>query len=75
MKRDAFLKVLLAAFLMYLAMPYIREMSSSLSALFWACWIGFFLLVVGANLGILINVRERSPVKKEEVSKVFMKQN
>jgi hypothetical protein len=76
MRRNALFKVLFAAFLLYLALPSIQEISSSLSSIFWASWIVFFLLVVGANLGVLMNVKTRKSVEpSEEGDKVFLKQN
>lgn len=77
-KRNALLKLLFASFLLYLALPPIREISSSLGALFWACWIGFFLLVAGANLGILFNLpRNQVSFAEEEREEkgAFLKQN
>jgi hypothetical protein len=76
MRRNALFKVLFAAFLLYLALPSIQEISSSISSIFWASWIVFFLLVVGANLGVLMNVKTRKSVElSQEGDKVFLKQN
>ncbi|WP_063826212.1 hypothetical protein [Virgibacillus sp. MSP4-1] len=77
-KRNALLKLLMAFYFLYLALPSIREMTTPASSIFWAAWIVFFLLVAGANIGTLLDIKKRQSVNLEEYSenkRIFLKQN
>lgn len=50
------LRLLLSALMLYFALPRIPLAISTLELTFWALWIGFFLLVVGANLANLLQM-------------------
>ncbi|WP_425441487.1 hypothetical protein [Salinibacillus kushneri] len=75
MKRNALLKLLIACYFLYLALPSIREMTTSASSLFWAAWIVFFVLVAGANLGVLLDIKSGKSVEHSENKRIFVKQN
>lgn len=68
MKQYAILRLLLAAFLLYFAWPYILEVITQLELLFWGAWLTFFLLVVGANLAALLQMIE-VPVMEQKRTK------
>ncbi|HLR79071.1 MAG TPA: hypothetical protein VK119_00525 [Bacillota bacterium] len=65
MRQYAFLRLLLAAFFLYFAWPYIPFATSPLEAVFWSSWLLFFLFVVGANLAILLQMTA-PPVMEQE---------
>lgn len=66
MKQDALLRLLLAAFLMYIALPSFSANLNTQAHLFWISWFLFFMLVVGANLAILFQLNPQSVVNVEE---------
>lgn len=58
------LRLLLAALMLYFAWPNILLATSTLEMTFWAIWIGFFLLVVGANFARLLQIIQ-APVMEQ----------
>ncbi|MCZ0703197.1 membrane protein CcdC involved in cytochrome C biogenesis [Natronobacillus azotifigens] len=68
-KQYALLKLLLALFLLYVAFPMIGSTTVQLVNLFWLVWFLFFLLIIGANLAVLLNIQtqpnEKYVVKKQ----------
>ncbi|MGM8366289.1 hypothetical protein ACLIBG_12540 [Virgibacillus sp. W0181] len=50
------LRLLLACFFLYFAWPYIPEAVTKVERIFWGGWLGFFTLVVGANLATLFQM-------------------
>ncbi|MBB6452101.1 hypothetical protein HNQ94_000522 [Salirhabdus euzebyi] len=64
MNTNALFKILFAFFLLYLALPAIGGAQSPMSSLFWVCWLAFFVLVIGANVGNLLNIKTNSSVEK-----------
>ncbi|WP_077621210.1 hypothetical protein [Sediminibacillus massiliensis] len=68
MRQYAMLRILLACFFLYLAWPYIHEISGRLSSMFWAAWLVFFLLVAGSNFASLLRM-VKPPVMEQDVQK------
>lgn len=68
MRHYAILRLLLAGFFLYFAWPLIPEASTQLEILFWFTWLGFLLLVVGANLATLMQMTE-PPVMEQEYTR------
>lgn len=56
MQNYAILRLLLAAFLLYFAWPYIPEAAGQVQKIFWGTWLSFLLLVVGGNLATLLQI-------------------
>lgn len=69
MRHYAVLRILLACFFLYFAWPVIPEASSQLEKLFWGVWLGFLLLVIGANFSTLLQITA-PPVMEQEWAKV-----
>ncbi|MEW9675505.1 hypothetical protein ABRT01_04875 [Lentibacillus sp. L22] len=67
MRHYAVLRLLLAGFFLYFAWPYIPEASSQLEFIFWGLWLLFFLLVVGANLAVLLQMNNPPVMEQERV--------
>lgn len=65
MRQYAVLRIMLAGFFMYFAWPAIPYATTMIEHVFWAAWIVFFLLVVGANLATLLQMT-RPPVMEQE---------
>jgi hypothetical protein len=65
MKHYAILRLLLAAFFLYFAWPFIPNATSTLGFVFWGIWLFFLVLVVGANLATLLQMT-RPPVMEQE---------
>ncbi|MBP1968889.1 hypothetical protein J2Z83_000983 [Virgibacillus natechei] len=65
MRHYAVLRLLLAGFLLYFAWPVIPEATTMLERVFWGGWLGFFLLVVGANFSTLLQMT-KPPVMEQE---------
>lgn len=55
-----------AAFLLYVAWPFIPNAESSISKLFWASWLLFFFLVVGGNLATFLRLTEPPVMERKE---------
>jgi SNF family Na+-dependent transporter len=64
MKNFPVLRLLLAGVMLYFALPHIPAAVPELEQLFWAMWIGFFLLVFGANLANLLQMIQ-APVMEQ----------
>ncbi|MFD1362253.1 hypothetical protein [Lentibacillus salinarum] len=69
MRHYAILRLLLAGFFLYIAWPVIPEVVTQEAILFWGLWLGFFLLVVGANFATLLQMTE-PPVMEQERERV-----
>ncbi|MEN1968229.1 hypothetical protein WMZ97_09160 [Lentibacillus sp. N15] len=69
MRHYAVLRLLLACFFLYFAWPYIPEATSQIELIFWGGWLFFFLLVVGANLAVLLQMTN-PPVMEQERERV-----
>ncbi|CQR48125.1 hypothetical protein BN1058_02472 [Paraliobacillus sp. PM-2] len=67
-KQYAWLRLLLAAFLMYMAFPSMEAQANSTAHLFWFSWLGFFLLVIGANLAIVLRIDHHSQHATSEIN-------
>ncbi|WP_138415325.1 hypothetical protein [Aquibacillus sediminis] len=70
MKQYALLRILLACLCLYIAWPNIHGEPSQLASMFWAGWLAFFLLVVGANFATLLKMT-RPPVMEQESKKQY----
>lgn len=56
MRNYTILRLLLAAFLLYFAWPYIPEATQSIERLFWGIWLVFLFVVIGGNLATLLQL-------------------
>ncbi|HLR02439.1 MAG TPA: hypothetical protein VK111_06845 [Virgibacillus sp.] len=65
MKQYAVLRLLFAGFLLYIAWPYIPEMSGHLETAFWGIWLGLFFLFVCGNSATLLKITY-PPVMEQE---------
>ncbi|MBP2077340.1 hypothetical protein [Oceanobacillus polygoni] len=65
MRHYAILRLLLAAFFLYIAWPVIPSASSNTELIFWGGWLLFLLLVIGANLATLLQMTS-PPVMEQE---------
>ncbi|MDY0405340.1 hypothetical protein P5G51_007965 [Virgibacillus sp. 179-BFC.A HS] len=65
MRHYAILRLLLALFFLYFAWPFIPQASSQLELAFWASWLVFLLLVVGANLATLLQMT-KPPIMEQK---------
>ncbi|TQS76259.1 hypothetical protein DX933_02205 [Ornithinibacillus gellani] len=68
MRHYAVLRLLLAGFFLYFAWPFIPYAATGIEKIFWGCWIGLFLLVVGGNLATLLQMTN-PPVMEQEYEK------
>ncbi|MGM8213590.1 hypothetical protein ACLIBH_12505 [Virgibacillus sp. W0430] len=50
------LRLLLACFFLYFAWPFIPNAVTMVERIFWGGWLGFFMLVIGANLATLLKM-------------------
>lgn len=66
MRNHALLRLLLAAFFLYIAWPQIPKAQSEAGLLFWGMWLVFFLIVAGANLAILLQLHPVKAVEQKE---------
>jgi hypothetical protein len=71
---NGLLKLLLSLLLLYFALPEIQDIGTSMSALFWACWLLFFLLVFGANLGEMLRLKQSNQKLVLSKPSVYRKQ-
>lgn len=67
LRHYAILRLLLAGFFLYFAWPLIPQATSSLELTFWGIWLGFFLLVVGANFATLLQLTKPPVMEQEEL--------
>jgi len=66
MKHFAILRLLMACFLLYIALSHI-ELSSLSATLFWGTWLGFCWLVAGANFATVLTLTRPPVMEQEEV--------
>ncbi len=69
MKNLPILRLLLAGLMIYFALPEIQTAASNLEMVFWGMWLVFFLLVVGANLAILLQMIDSPPMEQTQQKK------
>ncbi|WP_047981599.1 hypothetical protein [Ornithinibacillus contaminans] len=69
MRHYAILRLLLAAFFLYFAWPLIPAAKSQVEMIFWASWLGFLVLVVGANFATLLQLSE-PPVMEQNYERI-----
>ncbi|HLT55759.1 MAG TPA: hypothetical protein VK057_06580 [Bacillota bacterium] len=67
MRQYAILRLLLAGFFLYIAWPVIPMAATTVERLFWALWLGFFVLVVGANLSTLLQMTLPPVMEQKEL--------
>jgi len=67
------LRLLLAAFLLYFAWPYIPEATQSLEKLFWGVWLALLFVVIGGNLATLLHLSLPPVMEQREQSKRRMR--
>ncbi|ALX48356.1 hypothetical protein [Lentibacillus amyloliquefaciens] len=65
MRHYAILRLLLAGFFLYIAWPVMPDAVIQEAVLFWGVWLGFLLLVVGANFATLLQMTD-PPVMEQE---------
>ena len=68
MRNYAILRLLLAAFFLYVAWPFIPEATLQIEMVFWGIWLSLFLLVVGANFSTLLRMTEAPVMEQESLS-------
>lgn len=68
MRQYTMLRLLLSAFLLYFAWPYIPEATTMTEKLFWGVWLGFLMLVIGGNLATMLHIS--SPPIMEQKTKI-----
>lgn len=66
MKNNALLRLLLACFFLYVAWPKIPGATTQVATVFWGMWLGFFMLVAGANLALLLKLDTAIQVEQME---------
>lgn len=64
MRHFTILRLLLAAFLLYVAWPLIPEAASRMEVTFWGVWLSFLVLVVGGNLATLLQI-SKAPIMEQ----------
>ena len=67
MRHYALLRLLLAGLLLYIAWPLIPLTTSSLGFVFWGIWLGFLVLVVGANFATLLQMTDPPVIEQEKL--------
>ncbi|WP_246367102.1 hypothetical protein [Paraliobacillus salinarum] len=75
MKQYALLRLLLAGFLIYMAYPSIEAQATSTAHLFWFSWLGFLLLVIGANLAVVLRINHHAPQYTTEINQPVKMKN
>nr|WP_239584440.1 hypothetical protein [Aquibacillus albus] len=65
------MRILLAFFFLYIAWPSIRSEVTQLSSIFWATWLAFFLLVVGANFATILKMIQPPVMEKDQINEVY----
>ncbi|APC48032.1 hypothetical protein [Virgibacillus halodenitrificans] len=73
MRHYVVLRLLLAAFLLYVAWPIIPQETGFVAKLFWGGWLAFFILVVGGNFAALLQmvtppVMEQKELRRRQAS-------
>jgi hypothetical protein len=67
MRHYAILRILLAGFFLYFAWPAIPYATTMIEQLFWAAWLVFLLLVVGANFATLLQMTKPPIMEQDEL--------
>ncbi|WP_117170560.1 hypothetical protein [Paraliobacillus sediminis] len=75
MKQYAVLRLLLAGFLLYLALPSIQTHPQGLAQLYWFSWLVLFSLVFGANLATVLIGKEVTSRAVEHTKQVKTMKN
>ncbi|KGX93365.1 hypothetical protein N781_09930 [Pontibacillus halophilus JSM 076056 = DSM 19796] len=75
MIQHAWLRILLACFLLYMAWPFLGVQGSTVATLFWGAWLAFFLLVIGANLAIVLRFRSKPQFHEKEEKRRLLGRN
>ena len=70
MRHQTILRLLLACFLLYFALPYIPEATLQLERMFWGVWLGFLMLVMGGNLATLLQISRPPVMEQKEVQQI-----
>lgn len=65
----ALLRIAFVGFLMYLAFPYMLEMSSQLEFVFWTVWVMVFFFIVGGNVATLLKINQPPVIEQTEAVK------
>ncbi|WP_068674668.1 hypothetical protein [Oceanobacillus sp. Castelsardo] len=68
MKNYAILRLLLAAFFLYVAWPYFPYAATTVEKLFWGSWLVFLFLVIGANLATLLQMTKPPVMEQKELT-------
>ncbi|KKE79059.1 hypothetical protein NSA56_07285 [Oceanobacillus caeni] len=68
MKNYAILRLLLAAFFLYVAWPYFPYAVTTLEQVFWGSWLVFLFLVIGANLATLLQMTKPPVMEQKELT-------
>lgn len=66
MRHYALLRLLIAGVFLYVAWSEIPLALASIEKVFWALWLLLFLLIVGANLGILLQLNAPSIMEQSK---------
>ncbi|MFD2627899.1 hypothetical protein [Oceanobacillus kapialis] len=66
MRHYAILRLLLAGFLLYFAWPVIPYANTVPEMIFWGGWLGFLILVVGANLATFLQMTKPPIMEQQE---------
>lgn len=75
MKQYAVLRLLLAGFLLYLALPSIQMHPQGLAQLYWFSWLVLFTLIFGANLATVLLGKEVTERETEHIKQVKTMKN
>jgi len=54
----ALLRIAFVGFLMYLAFPYMLQVSGQLEFIFWTVWVMVFFFIVGGNVATLLRIHQ-----------------
>lgn len=63
----ALLRIAFVGFLMYLAFPYMLQVSGQLEFIFWTVWVMVFFFIVGGNVATLLRIN-KPPVIEQKVA-------
>lgn len=64
MRSYTILRLLLVAFFLYFAWPFIAEAGTQIETIFWGSWLVLVIFVVGGNLATFLHLSE--PPKLEQ---------
>ena len=68
------LRLAFAAFLLYVAWPFIPTATTSIAKMFWIAWLLFFFVVVGGNLATFLRM-SAPPVMEQEYTEKQQEHN